>query len=129
MFSYQKSGEVQVNSSVAENHQKPSSLVFKNYLLQIEIKTTVANKLTSWGIPSRVIAYFEPILVTKYPIKKLPSREPKNNIEPIQETSSTVNAPLANGLSADWSSGRAGESQPLPHPWLKVSKFAVWCNR
>lgn len=81
-------------------------------------------KLTSWGTPIKNIECLDPMNVTIYPNERFPTKAPNAIIDPIQETTSTETAPVFNGLSSDWSNGRAVESQPTPQPSPTNNKFA-----
>lgn len=59
--------------------------------------------------------------------KKLcgPKIAPIALIDPIHDSWSSVNGPVFNGVWLDESNSVAGESQPIMHPWLKKTKFAI----
>lgn len=67
--------------------------------------------------------FLYPIEFAKNPYVNVPKTAPKAKNDPIQPVASFDNGPSCNGVWSDNRVGRAGEYQPILHPWENVMKF------
>lgn len=69
-----------------------------------------------FGKANTIIEVFRPIKLRRTEKKISPHNAPNGYEPPSQDTSSSVNGPLFNGVFSDVNTGTADESQPTPNP-------------